>query len=110
MSELAQIPQTAQFEPDNGMTSVASTEVLVRHFRQILMWPLRVMPGQLEGIHISKHWELLETSGEDCPWREVQDEFDDPKRFQERHYKEFTALWSSHPQRLTLSPAKILLF
>lgn len=89
MSEIAQIPQTAQFEPDNGMTSVASTEVLVRHFRQILMWPLRVTPGQLEGIHISKHWEFLEASGEDCPWREVRDEFDDPKRFQERHYKEF---------------------
>jgi hypothetical protein len=70
--------RTAQFDPDNGMTSVASPEVLVRHFRQILMWPLRIMPGQLEGIHISKHWEFLEASGEDCPWREVRDEFDDP--------------------------------
>ncbi|MCC8986307.1 MAG: hypothetical protein LM523_01100 [Candidatus Contendobacter sp.] len=62
---------------------------VVRHFRQILLWPLRVIPGQAEGSHISKYWELLEALGEQCPWREVVDEFGDPADFQERHYKEF---------------------
>ncbi len=63
--------------------------VQVRHFRQILLWPLRVIPGQAEGTHISKYWELLEALGEQCPWREVVDEFGAPSDFQERHYKEF---------------------
>ncbi|HRD50680.1 MAG: hypothetical protein JNK95_10895 [Candidatus Competibacter sp.] len=62
---------------------------VVRHFRQILLWPLRVIPGQAEGTHISRYWELLEALGEQCPWREVADEFGDPNDFQERHYKEF---------------------
>ena len=85
----------ALLEPTQGIAtgpaSVSSSPVLplVRHFRQILLWPLRVMPGQAEGTHVSKYWELLETLGEGCPWREVVDEFGDPKNFQERHYKEF---------------------
>ncbi len=62
---------------------------VVRHFRQILLWPLRVIHGQVEGTHISKYWELLEALGEQCLWREVVDEFGDPADFQERHYKEF---------------------
>ena len=63
---------------------------LVRHFRQILLWPLRVMPGQqVEGTHIANYWEVLQTLGEGCPWREVVDEFGDPRNFRERHYKEF---------------------
>lgn len=85
----------ALIEPAQGAaTGAASVSALpalplVRHFRQILLWPLRVMPGQAEGTHISKYWELLEALGEGCPWREVVDEFGDPKNFQERHYKEF---------------------
>lgn len=71
---------------------------LVRHFRQILLWPLRVMPGQAQDTHISKYWELLETLGKDCPWQEVVDEFDDPRSFQERHYKEFIT-FLPHVQR-----------
>ncbi|RUQ35132.1 MAG: hypothetical protein EKK71_13920 [Candidatus Competibacteraceae bacterium] len=70
------------------MTTTA--DPLVRHFRQILLWPLRVMPSQTQqGTHISNYWELLEALGESCPWREVGDEFGDPHDFQERHYKEF---------------------
>ncbi len=46
------------------------------------------MPGHGEGTYVSNHWELLEKLGEGCPWREVLDEFSDPKNFQERHYKE----------------------
>ena len=62
---------------------------LVRHFRQILLWPLQVMHARVREPHISKYWELLEAMGEQSPWREVEDEFGDPDDFQERHYKEF---------------------
>jgi len=62
---------------------------LVRHFRQILLWPLQLMPIR-EGAQIQKHWELLQQPGPDNPWREVGDEFTgDPTQFQERHYNEF---------------------
>ncbi len=85
----------ALIEPAQGAaTGTASVSALpalplVRHFRQILPWPLRVIPSQAERTPISKYWELLEALGEGCPWREVVDEFGDPKNFQERHYKEF---------------------
>ncbi len=72
----------------NDATTMTSPP-LVRHFRQILLWPLRVMHSQAETMHIPKYWELLEALGEQCPWREVVDEFGDPRNFQERHYKEF---------------------
>jgi hypothetical protein len=62
---------------------------LVRHFRQILLWPLQVMHARVREPHISKYWELLDAMGEQSPWREVADEFGDPDDFQERHYKEF---------------------
>ncbi len=66
-----------------------NTSPPVRHFRQILLWPLQVMHARVRGPHISKYWELLEAVGEQSPWREVEDEFGDPDDFQERHYKEF---------------------
>lgn len=45
---------------------------VVRHFRQILLWPLQLMPIR-EGAQIQKHWELLQTADSDNPWREVAD-------------------------------------
>ena len=30
--------------PTNSCPAVSSTEVAVRHFRQALLWPLRLMP------------------------------------------------------------------
>ena len=67
----------------------ASTHERVRHFRQILLWPLQLLPLQ-PGSQIHSHWELLEAQGATCPWREVLDEFTgDPAEFQERHYNEF---------------------
>ncbi len=72
----------------NDATTITSPP-LVRHFRQILLWPLRVMRDQAETMHVSKYWELLEAMGDKCPWREVDDEFGDPGSFQERHYQEF---------------------
>jgi len=63
----------------------------VRHFRQILLWPLRLMPMRgSEGRH-AKPWQLLADMGDASPWREVVDEYtgDNGGRFQERHYNEF---------------------
>ena len=89
MSGHNQNAQMGEIRSVSAPTPPASPLVLVRHFRQILLWPLRVIPSQTEGTPFSKHWELLEAMGEQCPWREVVDEFGDPKNFQERHYKEF---------------------
>ena len=61
----------------------------VRHFRQILLWPLQLLPLDATS-QIQRHWEVLEAGGEDCPWHEVLDEFTgDPAQFQGRHYNEF---------------------
>src|SRR5437899_1573421 len=60
---------------------------MVNHFRQILIWPLQLTPLP-ESSPYQDHWEFLR--GDDCPWREVQDEFTlDPDDFGQRHYFEF---------------------
>src|SRR6185436_15901191 len=62
---------------------------IVRDFRQILLWPLQLVPIR-EGSQIQEHWELLEREATDNPWSEHQDEFGcDPAEFQQRHYSEF---------------------
>ena len=61
----------------------------VRHFRQILIWPLQVMPIR-EGAQIQEPWDILQRSQSEHPWRKLQDEFgSNPEDFQERHYSEF---------------------
>jgi hypothetical protein len=73
-------------------------EKRVRHFRQILLWPLQLMPIR-EGSQIQKHWELLEQDRQDNPWDEVLDEFTgDPAEFKQRHYNEFVT-FLPHVQR-----------
>jgi|JI10StandDraft_1071094.scaffolds.fasta_scaffold85491_3 hypothetical protein len=62
---------------------------LVRHFRQIVLWPLQLMPVR-PGNPVQRHWEVLDQLAGTSPWHEVADEFcEDPAEFQERHYKEF---------------------
>jgi hypothetical protein len=62
---------------------------LVRHFRQILLWPLQLMPIHVDA-QIQEHWELLQREGAGNPWSELRDEFPgDPADFKERHYSEF---------------------
>ncbi len=69
--------------------SEPSEATRVRHFRQILLWPLQLMPLRA-GAQIQKHWELLDRCGADNPWHEVLDEFtDNGGEFQVRHYNEF---------------------
>ena len=65
------------------------SEKPVRHFRQILLWPLQLIPIR-GGAQIQKHWELLQQDGADNPWHEVVDEFTgEHSLFKERHYGEF---------------------
>ncbi|HMO49014.1 MAG TPA: hypothetical protein PKB14_23695 [Rubrivivax sp.] len=55
----------------------------VRHLRQVLLWPLRLMP--LPPGTRARPWELLTPN-----WREVVDEYTgDAEDFHERHYNEF---------------------
>jgi CorA-like Mg2+ transporter protein len=71
------------------METQAQRRQLVRQFRQILLWPLQLMPIR-EGAQIQDHCGLLDRMDADHPWREVRDEFDcDPAEFQQRHYSEF---------------------
>jgi hypothetical protein len=61
----------------------------VRHFRQILIWPLQVMPIR-EGAQIQEPWDIPQRSQSEHPWRKLQDEFgSNQEDFQERHYSEF---------------------
>jgi hypothetical protein len=70
------------------------TAVRVKHLRQVLLWPLRLMPVDgSERAHL-RPWEILRAIGEDgttaSPWREVIDEYTgDAGSFHERHYNEF---------------------
>jgi hypothetical protein len=87
---------TAREQPDR----------LVRHFRQILVWPLQLVPIR-EGSQIQKHWEVLEQAGADNPWREVADEITgDPAQFQERHYSEFVT-FLPHVQRFLYGEGRV---
>ena len=62
---------------------------LVRHFRQIVLWPLQLMPIR-EDLPIQKHCDFIQAEELNGLWREVEDEFTgDPSQFQERHYSEF---------------------
>ena len=68
---------------------MSDVDKIVRHFRQILLWPLQLMPIR-DDAPIQKHWELLQTADPGNSWRELVDEFTgDPRQFQERHYSEF---------------------
>jgi hypothetical protein len=70
------------------MASSTADSLIVRHFRQIIVWPLQLMPLR-PGEQVQRHWKALEAITGN-PWSEVVDEFcADPGEFQERHYKEF---------------------
>src|SRR5690349_15698012 len=81
--------ENAGMESGMSASMVHLSDKPVRHFRQILLWPIQLMPIR-EGAPIQKHWERLQTADKDNPWRELADEFTgDPHQFQERHYSEF---------------------
>jgi len=69
--------------------TTASSDHTVRHFREVLFWPVQMMPLTEGG---STHWEVLAQGGVDNPWRKLKDRFQsDELDFEERHYKEFVA-------------------
>jgi hypothetical protein len=60
----------------------------VRHLRQILLWPLRLIHPKAGAGR--RPWQELEALGAASPWREALDEYTgDADRFHERHYHEF---------------------
>ena len=70
------------------MTTTTSDHT-VRHFREVLFWPVQLMP-LAEGRSPQTHWELLANGGEDSPWCRLKDRFEaEELDFEERHYKEF---------------------
>ncbi len=77
-------PSTADTEPP------ACAAGRVRQLRQVLLWPLRLMPVADDADHRRKPWKLLREMGDASPWREVVDEYNgDSGSFHERHYNEF---------------------
>jgi hypothetical protein len=70
--------------------STPDTTHRVSHFRQILLWPLRLMPVRGSEAQHAKPWQILSAMGEATPWREVVDEYTgEAQHFHERHYNEF---------------------
>lgn len=84
--------QAQNAQPDPTTDGSAPRSPQVRHFRQILLWPLRLMPVRgAEGVP-KKPWQLLHDMGDASPWREVVDEYTgSPDGFHERHYNEFVS-------------------
>jgi hypothetical protein len=65
--------------------------VTVRHLRQVLLWPLRLIPAN-PGDDPRRHppWQLLRDMGDTSPWHEHADEYQaGAGSFHERHYNEF---------------------
>ena len=68
----------------------ASGELIVQQFRQVLLWPLRLMPLRDAAANGQPPWQVLRDLGPSSPWREVVDDYTgDSARFHERHYNEF---------------------
>ena len=64
----------------------------VQHFRQALLWPLRLVPAPDAKPTHHGPWHVLREMGEASPWREEVDEYTgDSSRFHERHYNEFVS-------------------
>jgi hypothetical protein len=83
-------------ESDQRTKPASSDGAVVTQFREILLWPVQLMPLK-EGQQIHSHWELLDNCG---PWERLIDEFlIDPCEFQERHYREFVT-FLPHVQRV----------
>ena len=84
------IPPTST--PTPGAAAASSSAPAVQHFRQALLWPLRLMPiADAKRTHHAP-WQVLRDLGDASPWREVVDEYTgDSSRFHERHYNEFVS-------------------
>jgi hypothetical protein len=73
-------------------TAAAAPPPTVRQLRQVLLWPLRLMPvrGVSDDAAHVPPWQVLRDLGAASPWREVVDEYAaEAGSFHERHYNEF---------------------
>jgi hypothetical protein len=96
--------EIAATESSEEKRPIRRDESVVTHFREILLWPVQLMPIK-ENQQIHSHWELLECPG--CPWERLLDEFlIDPCEFQERHYREFVT-FLPHVQRVLYGEASV---
>jgi hypothetical protein len=79
----------AEASPQDNVAPPAT----VRHLRQVLLWPLRLISTAADDSEQRRApWRLLREMGESSPWREQHDEFTgDAAQFHERHYNEFVA-------------------
>lgn len=68
--------------------------VMIRHFRQRLLWPLQLLPRQDERLRLQPWAAVLERPG--SPWREAAEMRHGPSS--ERHYQEFVT-FLPHVQR-----------
>lgn len=74
-----------------GMSSTAPPPA-VQHFRQALLWPLRLMPDPAARTPHRGPWQVLRDLGDKSPWQEEVEEYTgDSSRFHERHYNEFVS-------------------
>jgi hypothetical protein len=76
---------------DPALAPNTTSSVNVKHLRQVLLWPLRLMPTPgPSGASHRMPWQVLRGLGDASPWSEVVDEFTgDEASFHERHYNEF---------------------
>jgi len=75
-----------------GGPAAPHTQTTVRHLRQALLWPLRLIPDGVadDSEHRRAPWHLLRAMGDASPWHEHFDEYNGGAGgFQERHYNEF---------------------
>jgi hypothetical protein len=89
--------QAAPIEAIPAIATPVAAEPMVRHFRQIVLWPLQVVCSDAKARHKGYDARL----GELAPglWRLVDDEFGNPDTpVEERHYREFVS-FLPHVQR-----------
>jgi hypothetical protein len=79
---------------------------IVRQFRQIVLWPVQLMPIKA-GAPVQRHWETLEAAKDGTPWQRWRGKFNigETEDFRERHYKEFVTFLPFVQRFLYGSPA-----
>jgi hypothetical protein len=85
----------APVSPGTGIRAdlqAAGSGRFVRQFRQIVFWPLQLIPPQERAHTRSLDWDLLtaRAGGANGPWKEIAGAFPrDPSSLSEAHYREF---------------------
>ncbi len=84
--------QSATAESIPSLAAEGAAAPVVKHLRQVLLWPLRLMHQHEPGQPRKPSSQLLSELGESSPWQEVFDEYTGGiDHFHERHYNEFVS-------------------